>query len=660
MIVPPAGAEAYRLLAGRAWRTRWFWIVVGPVALLGLLVPALLVHAAVGRGDDQSRSAQVVWAVILALTAVTTVGLLARSGTTADEGGIRRVWGLASRRLAWSEVGGFSAGEGMSGGLWVRGTRDGRRFQVPSPCHTMDPDRADALVDRLHRAFGIDPGPDGTALGAMAGAARGSAAVGELLPLTGRAVRSTRFWGLAGPMLALLLAVPAAMGIGSTVARTDAGRAGLLGWAIAWSVAVLGLFAALAWSGTSMNGRGLRRRFGLVSRAVRWSELTGFSPFEKDRPGLFALSGDGAPEAAAGPQCPARPRTPRGRVGRSGAESRPGAGPAPGRRRRPGRTATMADLDRSLASAPAHEPADPGRRPGPVGPGARSAGGLAGPRRLGRLRRVAAPLLAGCRTRPAPGRPVGRGGRGRRAGPRLRGGGLARPPIEDHRGRRRCPAGLGLGRAPAGLGSDPGVGRPPELAGRAGSLGGADRPPGSPLSGGEPDAVDGQGERRGAGRFLEPELGSWGLAVAVVEYRTRGPGGGWSAGPRYCWMLPLLSVGMATPLVFFVGGCVTARRWVWLTTGVTVDLWAAWIAIAAVGPSGGIWTWLFAACWILLAVVPGVGLFVLWRRTRRDRWDGVPDTGQARRGRRRDRRRPAGGTAVSDGVLSGSPRSTPR
>ena len=47
---------------------------------------------------------------------------------------------------------------------------------------------------------------------------------------------------------------------------------------------------------------------------------------------------------------------------------------------------------------------------------------------------------------------------------------------------------------------------------------------------------------------------------------------------RWTWYLPLLTVGLATPIVLFVGAILTGRRWLWLAWAVSIDLFTVFMA----------------------------------------------------------------------------------
>jgi hypothetical protein len=75
---------------------------------------------------------------------------------------------------------------------------------------------------------------------------------------------------------------------------------------------------------------------------------------------------------------------------------------------------------------------------------------------------------------------------------------------------------------------------------------------------------------------------------------------------RWTWFLPLLTAGMVTPIVLFVGAILTRRRWMWLAWAVSIDLFT--VFLASVGAptlcgTAGMVLWLVAPLVLFTVVI---------------------------------------------------------
>jgi uncharacterized membrane protein YhaH (DUF805 family) len=154
-------ASVVGALTGRADEAPKFWSFTAALAALLLIPSALLLACALGfGGTDRARSAQVAWSIVLAVITLATLVRLARTGTTADEHGLRRTLLFGSRRIPWSTVHGLADGYDGRPGLWLYSNPSSvPTAQVPSSMHVWSPGEAAAQAERINATCELLPVP---------------------------------------------------------------------------------------------------------------------------------------------------------------------------------------------------------------------------------------------------------------------------------------------------------------------------------------------------------------------------------------------------------------------------------------------------------------------------------------------------------------------
>jgi len=155
--VPGPGTEAAAAVTGKAFQAAGFGAFAVSLCALVLVIPLFLVAwAGFFGGSDHARSYQVDWGIALGVIGVGVIGLLARSGTTMDAHGLRRIFLFRIVRLPWTSVQEFTGGVRGRPGLWVTPTarsKGATPFRVPSALHTLSPDGANEVADLVNGAF---------------------------------------------------------------------------------------------------------------------------------------------------------------------------------------------------------------------------------------------------------------------------------------------------------------------------------------------------------------------------------------------------------------------------------------------------------------------------------------------------------------------------
>ena len=282
-------SEVLSLLTGRITATPRFRVWAAVLFCFCLALPVLLLTLAAWSPDDTSRTAQVVWAIVLFLGGIAIAVPVGRSGTVVTADGIVKTSGFAVTRIPWECINWFEGRVGARAGLWVvRWGSD--KVRIPSRWHYTTLQQAVHAAERANAIFGMNPRPRGTAdtdpdpAGApdsLALERPDPAAIhqGEVQRLlSGRVLLSGGFWWLAlcvSPLLVVLPTVLLVLGVTSDPLQDTSSRA-QVGWAVFLYACVPVLFLAFAFVGSEADEHGIAIRKLWSTRRLDWEDVQAF------------------------------------------------------------------------------------------------------------------------------------------------------------------------------------------------------------------------------------------------------------------------------------------------------------------------------------------------------------------------------------------------
>jgi len=281
--------EVLALLTGRMTATLRFRVLAAVLFCFCLALPVLLLTLAAWSPDDTSRTAQVVWAIVLFLGGIAIAVPVGRSGTVVTADGIVKTSGFAVTRIPWECINWFEGRVGGHAGLWVVQWGPDK-VRIPSRWHYMTLQQAADAAERANAIFGMKPRPRGTADAdpVLAGppdslalerpdpAAIHQGEVQRLL--SGRVLLSGGFWWLAlcvSPLLVVLPTVLLVLGVTSDPLQDTSYRA-QVGWAVFLYACVPVLFLAFAFVGSKADEHGIAIRKLWSTRRLDWEDVQAF------------------------------------------------------------------------------------------------------------------------------------------------------------------------------------------------------------------------------------------------------------------------------------------------------------------------------------------------------------------------------------------------
>ena len=282
--------EVLALLTGRITETRQFRVLAAVLFCLCLALPVLLLALAAWSPNDTSRTAQVVWAIVLSLGGIAVTVPVGRSRTVVTAEGIEKTSGFSITRIPWEHVNWFEGRLGTRSGLWVV-QWGSDRTQVPSRWHYTNLQKAETAAERASAIFGMRPrardveapAPDpagadfSLALERPDPAAIRQREVQRLL--SGRVLTSGGFWWFlalcVSPFLVVLPTVLLVLGVTSDPLQDTSYRA-QVGWAVFLYACVPVLLLALAFVGSETDEDGIAIRKFWRTRRLDWEDVQAF------------------------------------------------------------------------------------------------------------------------------------------------------------------------------------------------------------------------------------------------------------------------------------------------------------------------------------------------------------------------------------------------